>query len=99
MENFPSITTVIPSIKMEIFNYQYIIIVFLGFITWIVVLAYFRSKKSTLSREDKFRGFFIFGPMFTYMRKRGFVFTKREIIGWGIVLLLMLAAPFLEKLF
>jgi len=84
---------------MDSFKYKYIIVVILGFLTWIVILWYFRRKASALPNKDKFRGYFIFGPMFSYMQKRGFALNKREIIGWGIVLLLMLAAPFLENLF
>jgi hypothetical protein len=90
---------VIPIAHMDSFKYKYIIVVILGFLSWIVILWYFRTKATALSNKDKFRGYFIFGPMFSYMRKRGFALTKREIIGWGIVLLLMLAAPFLENLF
>jgi hypothetical protein len=68
---------------MDSFKYQYILFVILGLLTWIAILWYFRSKASALSNRDKFRGYLIFGPMFTYLRKRGFVLTKREIIGWG----------------
>jgi hypothetical protein len=84
---------------MDTFRYQYIALVILGFLTWFVILWYFRTKATALSKKDKIRGYFIFGPMFSYMQKRGFTLNKREIIGWGIVLLLMLAAPFLENLF
>jgi len=79
--------------------YQYIVAVIICFIFWFLIFKYFRKKKDILSKKDKFRGYWIFGPMFKYIQNRGFTLTKRELLGWAIVFLLMLLAPFLERLF
>ena len=70
----------------------YALLVFVGFGLWAVL---FMGMQKGSSRKRDLAGYFFIGPLHAYLEKRGYVLTKREVIGWGAVLLLMLAVPWL----
>jgi len=45
-----------------------------------------------------FKGFLFAGPLHFYLKRRRYELSQREVIGWGAVLLLMIAAPIMTKM-
>jgi hypothetical protein len=72
----------------------YLVVVLLGFGMWWLFFAVMRRSDN---RENKFLGYFLLGPMYRYLKRRNYSLTKRELVGWLLVGLLMLAAPIVTK--
>ncbi len=72
----------------------YSLLVLAGFVLWL--LLFFAMRNGTGRKRD-IVGYALIGPMHTYLKKRGYTLTRRELLGWGFVLLLMLAAPWITK--
>jgi uncharacterized membrane protein len=68
----------------------YVALVALGFLLWILL---FLAMRRTSGQKRDITGWFLIGPLHTYLGKRGYSLTSREVLGWGAVLLLMIAAP------
>lgn len=75
------------------FYLKYLLIIVLAVIVWVFFLISYRNKKSDMSDLDNYKGLFLIGPFYLYLRKKGFSLSKREIIGWIIVISLMIIAP------
>jgi hypothetical protein len=73
----------------------YSLLVFAGFGLWLLLFLVLRGKHG---RANDTAGLFLVGPLHTDLKRRGYSLTKREIAGWGIVLVLMLLAPLLSLL-
>jgi hypothetical protein len=65
------------------------------FAAWALVIFTMRNSKTGTPIEEVRRTLSI-GPAHLILRKRDYKLTKREIIGWGIVALFMLLAPWLS---
>ena len=74
----------------------FVLLVFLAFVMWAMLFAFMRSGKS--QRTKKVVGVVLIGPLHGYLQSRGYRLTNREILGWLLVLFLMLAAPFLDRI-
>lgn len=76
----------------------YALLVLAGFGLW---LALFVVMRRGAGRKRDVAGYVLIGPMHAYLKRRGYSLSGRELVGWGIVLLLMLAVPwitwFLER--
>ena len=73
----------------------YAVVLILGFGMWWLVFTAMRRRET---RGTNFLGYFLLGPMHGYLRRRNYSLTKRELIGWLLVALLMLAAPLMSIL-
>ena len=73
----------------------YVLAVTAMFLFWLVAFAILRRQKD--AKPSDLMGFLLVGPMHFYLKRRNFQLSNREIIGWGIVLALMLAAPALSS--
>ena len=73
-----------------------IIVAILGFGVWILLFRLFRRHPPAQSRASRATGYTLFGPLWPaieeYMSKREWKLTKREVLGWLLVFLLMIAA-------
>jgi hypothetical protein len=72
----------------------YSLLVLLGFALWILL---FWGMRKGRGRARDAAGFFFLGPFHLYMRRRGYSLSPRELVGWGVVLVVMLLAPWLSK--
>lgn len=70
----------------------YSLVVLAGFVLWL--LLFFEMRKDRNRKRD-IAGYVFIGPMHVYLKKRGYSLTHRELLGWGVVLLLMLAVPWI----
>lgn len=70
----------------------YSLLVLAGFGLWI---GLFLGMRKGSARQRDVAGYFLIGPLHAYLKKRNYALTQRELIGWGVVLLLMLAVPWL----
>lgn len=68
----------------------YIFLVAVGFGLW-ALLFWFQRRSS--SRMHKMVGWVFIGPLHDYMERRGYRLSKRELVGWGLVAIVMVAAP------
>ena len=68
----------------------YALLVLAGFGLWLVLFSFMRKEPG---RNKDFAGFLLIGPLHSYLKQRGYSLTKRELVGWLAVLLLMLSAP------
>lgn len=71
----------------------YSLLVLVGFALWILLFAGMRKSRG---RVRKAAGFIFLGPLHSYMRERNYTLTRRELFGWGVVLVVMLLAPWLS---
>jgi hypothetical protein len=55
------------------------------------LLFWFMRKNSGATRNAV--GWLMIGPFHSYLEKRGYYLSKRELLGWGLVGTLMLLAP------
>ncbi len=81
------------------FYIKYLCIVFLVVFVWIIFLTRYRKKGLDITESENRGGAFLIGPLYYYLREKGFALNKREIIGWIIVILLMIVAPLFIELF
>ncbi len=65
---------------------------------WVALFIYMRGGDKKSDRKRGLVGKLLIGPLHPYMAKRGYSLTKRELLGWGLVLVLMLAAPLITSL-
>ena len=76
----------------------YALLVLAGFRLW---LALFVIMRRGAGRKRDVAGYVLIGPMHAYLKRRGYSLSARELIGSGVVLLLMLVVPwitwFLER--
>ncbi len=74
----------------------FLIVVILGFAAWALLFQLFRHQPPAQSRASCVTGYILFGPFWPtidkYMCKRGWKLSKREMIGWLVVFLLMISA-------
>src|SRR4030042_3836778 len=74
----------------------FIIVVVLGFAVWALLFRLFRHHPPAQSRASRVTGYTLFGPFWPtiekYMSKRGWKLSEREMLGWLLVFLLMIAA-------
>lgn len=70
----------------------YSLVVLLGFALWI---ALFLGMRKGSERQRDTAGYLLVGPLHAYLRKRNYTLTMRELVGWGVVLLLMLTVPWI----
>ena len=70
-----------------------------GFVLFfgIWVMIFMTLRKAKPERRD-ILGPLLMGPFHFYLKKRGYSFSKRELIGWGVVLLIMFLAPWVSFL-
>lgn len=68
----------------------YVLLVFAGFGLW--ALLFWLQRRST-DRFRKAAGWITVGPFHGYLERRGYRLSKREILGWTVVALVMLLAP------
>ena len=73
----------------------YSLLVLLGFLLWITLVLVMRRHGKD---KRNIAAYLLIGPLHTYLHKRNYSFTKREIIGWGCVFVLMLLAPWITWL-
>ena len=73
----------------------YVALIAVGFMLWILL---FVAMRRTAGRNREIAGWLLIGPLHSYLSKRGYTLTEREVLGWGAVLLLMLAAPLITEL-
>jgi hypothetical protein len=71
----------------------YSLLVLAGFALWVILFAVLRRSRGRLRDAT---GFFFLGPFHSYMRSRNYSLSKRELVGWGVVLVVMLLAPWLS---
>lgn len=64
--------------------------ILLGFVAWAFILSTM-SKSKEKSKDIK--GVLLVGPAHLILKRRDYKLSRREVIGWGVVLLFMLAAP------
>ena len=69
----------------------YVALIFAGFALWVGLLAAMRRDAT----GKRVWGHLLLGPLHGYLMRRGYRLTKREVVGWCVVLLLMLVAPLL----
>jgi hypothetical protein len=78
-------------LERDVFGYLvYALLVIAGFGLWI---ALFLGMRKGTERTRNAAGYLLIGPLHAYLRKRNYTLTKRELLGWGVVLLLMLLVP------
>ncbi len=70
--------------------FLYSLLVLAGFGLWLLL---FLAMRRWPGRSSDIAGLFLIRPLHVYLRKRGYSFTQRKLVGWGAVLLLMLLAP------
>ncbi len=70
----------------------YSLAVLAGFVLWLLL---FWEMRKGASRERDLAGQIFIGPMHAYLKKRGYTLSRRELFGWGFVLLLMLLVPWI----
>ena len=68
----------------------YILMVGAGFGLW-GLFFWLQRKSSDATRKAV--GWVMIGPLHQYLERRGYRLSKRELLGWGVVGLVMLAAP------
>lgn len=73
----------------------YSVLVLLGFLLWITLVLVMRKHSKD---KRSIAAYLLIGPLHTYLQKRNYSFTKREIIGWGCVFIFMLLAPWITWL-
>jgi hypothetical protein len=73
----------------------YSIVVLLGFAMWWLLLLVLRRIGKP---ESKLLGYLLLGPMHRFFEQRNYSFTRRELFGWLVVALLMLAAPIVTRI-
>jgi hypothetical protein len=64
-------------------------------LVWTLLLIRLRGKSGPVTVMDFFLAWML-GPIHVYMRKRQYMLTPVEIVGWLVVLVLMGAAPWLD---
>ena len=72
----------------------YLLLVVLAFALWILLFIGMRKGRG---RTREAAGFLLLGPFHSYMRKRNYSLSSRELVGWGVVFVVMLLAPLLSK--
>ena len=75
----------------------YALCVVLGFLAWTLIFWLMRKNKNKQNRMEDVKGALLVGPLHFYLRGRHYTFTRRELVGWGLVLLFMLTAPLLTN--
>jgi hypothetical protein len=73
----------------------YTLAVLATFLLWGIAFAVMRKDKGK-ERSD-LTGFLLTGPLHFYLKRRRYDLSGRELIGWGVVGLLMLLAPVIAK--
>lgn len=76
---------------------SYIVLVVLGFGVWVVFFLTMGKGKNK-GKKHNLLGLYFVGPLHFYLQKRNYKLTTREIIGWGLVMLLMLLAPWITDI-
>ena len=71
----------------------YSLVVLAGFALWL--LLFLAMRKGSNGKRD-IAGYILIGPMHAYLKRRGYTLRTRELVGWGVVLLLMLLAPWIS---
>lgn len=79
-------------------EYFYIIAPTLGLLLWFIVFIVMRARAESQTRSTTVIGVLLAGPLHFYLRGRKYTLTRREIIGWLIVLCVIAAAPFVTAL-
>ena len=73
----------------------YVAIVLAGFVLWLVLFLAMRKRRD---RKHDIAGYLLIGPLHAYLRRRNYSLTKRELFGWGAILILMLLVPWVTRL-
>ena len=68
----------------------YSLLVLAGFALWLILFLVMRKGSD---RKRDIAGYALIGPMHAYLKRRGYSLSNRELVGWGIVLVLMLLVP------
>ena len=71
----------------------YALLVLAGFALWVLL---FIAMRRGSGRKKDVAGYVLIGPMHSYLKRRGYALSRRELVGWGAVLLLMLAVPWIS---
>jgi len=66
------------------------------FLFWCVGFAVMRRRKD--KEWGNLTGFLLAGPLHFYLRERRYSLSRREMVGWGIVFVVMALAPIATKL-
>ena len=74
----------------------YLALISAVFLFWFVGFAVMRSRKD--KQWGNLTGFLLAGPLHFYLRERRYALSRREMIGWGLVFVVMAAAPIATKL-
>ena len=74
----------------------YVSLVISAFVLWAIVLHTMRNFKKG-KPADEAKGAILAGPAHLIFRNRKYRLTAREVVGWGIVCLLMLAVPLVSR--
>jgi len=76
-------------------NYlAYVLAVVLAFVVWALI---FRIMSKSKGNSKDIKGILLAGPAHFILRRRGYKLNKREILGWGVVFLVMLMAPLISN--
>ncbi len=73
----------------------YAALILIGFLLWFVLFVFMRKGSD---RKRDVTGYVLLGPLHSYLKKRNYSLTMREVFGWSAVLILMLSAPWLSRL-
>lgn len=79
-------------------EYFYIIAPTVGLLLWFVVFIVMRARSESQTRGTTVLGVLLAGPLHFYLRGRKYTLTRREIVGWLVVLCVIAAAPFVAAL-
>jgi len=84
---------------MRIFvEYFYFIAPVAGLLLWFIVFVVMRARAESRTTGTTVLGVLLAGPLHFYLRGRKYTLTRREIIGWLVVLCVIAAAPFIAAL-
>lgn len=76
---------------------NYIVFCLLVLAVFFVWFLFFSVMRKEGGRKLDLLGFLFLGPVHVYLKKRGYVLSRRELIGWVVVLFLMLLAPWITS--
>jgi len=72
----------------------YVAMILAGFVLWFALFVFMRKGAD---RRRDVTGYVLLGPLHSYLKKRNYTLTMREVFGWSAVLILMLSAPWLSR--
>jgi hypothetical protein len=67
-----------------------------AFAVWALVIRHLRQRQAQ-GNENKVAGPLLLGPLHVFLRNRQYTLSRRELIGWLIVGILMASAPLIAR--